>query len=120
MMDLTEAVSKGTVGSREIEATHFAAQAACGIEGCSFLCFDDGPISFAAKMRYEARSTFSPGRGKINVGERSEGRWIAFGLEGGKGLDDGFVAEAIEAQAEIALGFQKRGEPTEAVQLHGW
>ena len=120
MMNLTEAVSEGAIGSREIEATHFTAQTASCIEDCSFFCFDNGPISFAAKMRYEARSAFSPSRRKINIWECSKGREIAVDLKGVKGLDNNFVIEAIKAKTEIALRFQKRGKPTETVQRNRW
>ena len=44
---------------------------------------------------------------------------IAFGLKGGKGLDDCFIAEAVETQAEVALRLQKRGEPNKIVQWYG-
>lgn len=119
-MNLTETFSEYTVGRRKIEAAYFATQAPFGIEGCSFLCLDDSPISFAAKMRYKARSTFNPGRGKINVGKCGWRRRTAFGPNRSKGLNNYFVVDAIEPQAEVALGFQKRGEPIEAVQWHGW
>lgn len=120
MVNLTKAFPKGTVGNGEIKAAYFATQAPFVSERCRFLCIDKRATSFAAEMGYKANCTFSPGGGKIDIGKsRGKRRLIVFGLKGGKGLNDRFVAKAVKTQAEVALRFQKRGEPTKIVQWHG-
>jgi hypothetical protein len=108
MVNLAEAFPKGTVGSREVKAAYFATQTPHGIECCCFLCIDECAITFPAEMGYKASRAFGPGGGKIDVGKiRCRGRFAAFGLKGSEGLNDCFVAEAVEAQAEVALRLQK-------------
>jgi hypothetical protein len=78
-------------------------------------------IPFAAEMGYKTSRAFSSGGGKVDIGKsRGRRRLIALGLKGCESLNDCFVAEAVEAQAEVALRFQKRGEPIKIVQWHGW
>ena len=50
-------------------------------KGCCLFCFDNCTISFAAKMRHKVRSTFSPGRGKINIGKYGRGKRFVSGLK---------------------------------------
>lgn len=118
-MGFTEALSKGAVGCREIESAYLAAQASFRLEGCSFFCFDDDPISFAAEMRHKARSTFRSRKWKINVGKRGREKGPVAALKRHESLNNILVVDAIETQAEVALGFQKRRKPIETIQRHG-
>lgn len=81
MMNLTEASSEVTVALGKIETAHFATQVPFGAKGCCLFCFDNCTISFAAKMRHKVRSTFSPGRGKINIGKYGRGKRFVSGLK---------------------------------------
>jgi hypothetical protein len=108
MVNLTETFPKGTVGSREIKAAYFATQTPLGIECCRFLCIDERAIPFPAEMGYKTSRAFGPGDRKVDVGKsRCRGRLIAFGLKGRESLNDCFVAETVETQAEVALRLQK-------------
>jgi len=108
MVNLAETYPKGAVGSRKIKAAYFATQTPHGIERCCFLCIDECAITFPAEMRYKTNSAFGLGGGKVDVGKiRWRRRLAVFDLKGSEGLDDCFVADPVEAQAEVALRLQK-------------
>lgn len=70
-------------------------------------------------MGYKTSLAFGSGGGEVDVGKSSGRRRLTgLGLKGCESLNDCFVAEAVEAQAEVALRFQKRGEPIKIVQWH--